>query len=54
MMFLKTIDFPEGSHGGIMTRKQHSANKANWKEEIREVLRQGVSDHQKTYFSDDR
>jgi len=40
MMFLTTKDSPEGSLGGIMTRKKHSASKADWKEEIRELLRQ--------------
>lgn len=39
-MFLTSTDSPEGSLGGIMTRKKHSANKENWKEEIRELLRQ--------------
>lgn len=40
MMFLRTKDSPEGSDGGILTRKKHSATKENWKEEIRELLRQ--------------
>ena len=40
MMFLTTKDSPEGSLGGIMTRKKHSANTEKWKEQIRELLRQ--------------
>lgn len=40
MMFLGTKGSPEGSDGGIMTRKKHSASRQSWKEEIRELLRQ--------------
>lgn len=40
MMFLRTKDSPKGSDGEIMTRKKHSATKENWKEQIRELLRQ--------------
>lgn len=40
MVFLSTKDSPEGSQRKTMTPNNHNAKRKDWKEEIRELLRQ--------------